>query len=283
VPDTEDHHYIPQFFLKAWGDASGAVTVYSRRNGRVVTSSRRPRGTAFEENLYSLALIRPEGRHVIEGGFMTPGIDTPAAEIVRKMLSGDFAQLGANERSDFARFLLSLRARHPDAIAMIREKGREVLAAELSRAPDEYLALKGSSPAATLVEWVEQNAPPLIPNFGISSLPRLIANDAVAERVFHMPWWVDDVSAASADLLLSDRPCLLNGSAIDGDCLIALPLSPTMLFFACNQAATIADLRAKPASELVNAVNRLSVGCAAERVYGTGPHHLPLVEKYLRV
>jgi len=41
VPDTEDHHYIPQFFLKAWGDARGAVTVYSRRNGRIVTSSRR--------------------------------------------------------------------------------------------------------------------------------------------------------------------------------------------------------------------------------------------------
>jgi hypothetical protein len=39
-------------------------------------------------------------------------------------------------------------------------------------------------------------------------------------------WPTDDVSATSICLLLSDRPCLLRGSAIDGDCLIALPLGP---------------------------------------------------------
>src|SRR5271166_2334677 len=35
-------------------------------------------------------------------------------------------------------------------------------------------------------------------------------------------------------------------------------------------------------TNLVKAVNRVSVLYAAERVYGTGKHHLPLVEKVLR-
>jgi hypothetical protein len=281
VSDIENQHYIPQFFLRQWCDTRGNVTVYARRNGRVVTSPQRPKGTAFEENLYSLEGIEPERRHIIEAQFMTR-IDTPAAEIVRKILSGGFANLTVSERSDFARFLLSLRARHPDAIALVREKGPEHLTAALALNPDDYVSVKSPSSPATLVEWVQQHAPPLIQNFGIANLPGLIANDEVGERVFRMNWWVHDVSAANTDLLLGDRPCLLEGDAVAGDCLITLPLSPKMLFFACNQAEKIAGLCAIPATKLVKAVNRLSVISAKKRVYAAGRDHLPLVEKYLR-
>jgi hypothetical protein len=280
VTDNQDHHYVPQFLLRGWCGKNGKLTVYSRRKGRAVTSQLSPRSTGFEPNLYTFEQVPPEKRNAIEKDFMSR-IDAAAALIVQKILHGGFANLTVEERSDFTRFLLSLRARHPDAIALAKVKGREDLTAALDRDPEEYAAAKGPSSAATLAEWTLQNAPSLIPNFGVSLVPRVIADDKTGTRVFKMPWWTHDVRYANADLLLSDRPCLLEGDARAGECVILLPLSPTMLFFACNRDRQTQVLRSMPVTRLVKTVNRASVVYAANRVYGTATHHLPLVEKYL--
>jgi hypothetical protein len=76
-------------------------------------------------------------------------------------------------------------------------------------------------------------------------------------------------------LLLSDRPFLLHDPMGD-ECLLALPLCPTVLFLASN---TPLDVVAS--SVLVEHVNQASVECAAQRLYGTGAQHLDLVEQYL--
>jgi hypothetical protein len=281
VTHCERHHYIPRFLLKAWCGTDGKLTVYSRRNGQVITSLLNPRSTAFEANLYSFEQVARQKKHAIEAEFMTPEIDTPAAPIVQKILDREFYKITNKERWDFTRFVLSLRARHPDALKLVSEKGREELIAALARDPDEYLAVKEQSWPATLVEYVHQNVPALTPNFGVSLLPTLIADKKRVERVFSMPWWVHDVREANTDLVLSDRPCLLEGSTDTGGCLIVLPLSPTMLFFACNEEQKIRQLRSTNVTKLVKAVNKISVTYAVERVYATGQHHLPLVQKYL--
>src|SRR5271167_1238008 len=118
---------------------------------------------------------------------MTPGIDTPAALIVQRILTGEFCKLTLEEQSDFARFVLSLRARHPDAVALVKAKGLEAITSALDRDPDEYIAVKRSASPPTLTEWARQNAPSLIPNFGMSLFPRLITDDKTGERIFRMP------------------------------------------------------------------------------------------------
>ena len=282
VTDDQDHHYVPQFLLRGWCNTDGKLTVYSRRHGHVVTSELKPRSTAFETNLYAYREVPLEKRNAIENEFMTPKIDTPAALIVEKILNGRFTQLTIDERSDFTRFVLSLRARHPDAIATAKASGGEALMAALARDPEEYLAVKSESAPASLTEWAHQRVPSLIPNFGISVVPALIVDNKTGERVFKMPWWTHDVRGANTDLLLSDRPCMLEGNALNGDCVIALPLSPTMLFFICNRPAQTQFLRSMAVTDLVKMVNKASVTYAADRVYGTGKHHLRLVERYLQ-
>jgi Protein of unknown function (DUF4238) len=158
VADSQNHHYIPQFLLKEWCNQNGKLTVYSRRQGRVVTSERSPRGSGFEPDLYTYE-VSGEKRHTIETDFMTPGIDTPAALIMQMILSGEFCEVTLEERSDFARFVLSLRARHPDAVALVEAKGLEAITSALDRDPDEYEAVKGSASPPTLTEWARQNAP----------------------------------------------------------------------------------------------------------------------------
>lgn len=278
---NQDNHYIPQFLLRGWCNRKGRLTVYSRQNGRVVTSVLNPRSTGFEPNLYAYEQVPPEHRHLIEREFMSARIDTPAALIVQKILDGEFPKVTADERSVFTRFLMSLRARHPDAVALAKLKGREELMAALARDPEEYLAIKENSSPPSLAEWARQNAPSVIPNFGISVVPKVIAHYSTGVHVFNMPWWTHDVRYAQTDLLLSDRPCLLEGDAMGGEAIIALPLSPTMLFFACNREHQIKVLRSMPVTRLVKMVNRASIIYAANRVYGTGSQHLPVVEKHL--
>jgi hypothetical protein len=281
MTDNQKNHYVPQFLLRGWCNEDGKLTVYSRRQRRVVTSERTPRATAFEPNLYAYDDVPSEKRHAIENEFMTPKIDTPAACIVKKILSGGTA-LTNDERSEFTRFVLSLRARHPDAVAAVRAHGSEALVAALARDPEEYMAIKEESWPKSLTEFVSQKAPSLIRNFGISVVPAVIVDNKTCERVCKMPWWTVDVHGANTDLLLSDRPCILEGNALDGDCVVVIPLSPTMLFFISNRPKQVQFLQAMPMTGLVKMVNRASVGYAADRVYGTGKHHLPLVEKYLR-
>jgi hypothetical protein len=282
MSNPRDHHYVPQFLLARWCKPSGKLTVYRRAQGRVVVSDLHPKSTAFERDLYSFQKVLPARQHAIETEFMSRRIDDPAAPIVRKLVDGDLASLTTDERSNFARFVLSMRARHPDAVALARAEGERVLRAALGRNPEEYLSAKAETSPATFIEWVEQNANGLIPNFGISLVPGVIANDAVGARLFDMPWSTYDARHASTDFVIGDRPCLLEGDAVSGDFIIALPLSPTVIFLICSQEARIAGLRRARPNDVVKWFNKASVIYASSRVYAIGNHHKPLVDKHLK-
>ena len=118
-------------------------------------------------------------------------------------------------------------------------------------------------------------------NFGLFVIPYAISDRKIGERICNMPWWVVDVSDADTDLLIADRPCLLEGNTLEGECVIALPLSPRKLLIISNDSIRTNSLRAMNITRLVDEINIASSYYSAERVYGTGRHHLPLVEKLL--
>jgi Protein of unknown function (DUF4238) len=276
-----DHHYVPQFLLSRWCQSNGKLTVYSRAQGRVITSELHPRSTAFERDLYAFKMGPQDRRQAIETDFMSKRIDSPAAPIVQKIVDGKLASLTADERSDFTRFILSLRARHPDAVNLAKVEGEQTLRKELERAPEEYLSAKDASSPPTFVEWVEKNAESVIPNFGVSLVPSVIADDTIGRRIFGMPWSTYDARHSNTDLIIGDRPCLLEGDAVAADFFMALPLSPTIVFLISSRPVSIARLRNVKPTEFVKRLNKSSVVYASKRVYSTGGHHTSLVAKYL--
>ena len=207
MSDPRDHHYLPQFHLSGWCRPSGMLTVYSRPRHDVVISQLSPKGTAYERDLYAYRLV-PEGqRQAIEARLMKP-LDDTAAPILRKLLAGGLSNLTGLERAEFTRYVLSLRARHPDAIALAHRQGRSDLLAKLDERPEEYLALRGASEAPTFSAWVEQNAPHVLANFGLSVVPKVILNERMVKRLWDMPWWTYDLRKASTDLLIRGSPML---------------------------------------------------------------------------
>jgi len=282
MSEPHDHHYVPQFFLAQWSNVDGKIAVYSRPHGDVVVSELTPRSTAFERDLYAYQGLSPEETQIVEKKFMRR-VDDSAAPIIHKLLKSGFRDVSARERYDLTIFVLSLRARHPDAVALSRSEGEKKLNAELDRNPDQYLAVKGSEPAETLREFVELTLPHVVPNFGMSLIPKVIANTEVARRVFGMEWSLLDSRKATFDLLTSDRACILEGDAVEGQCIIVLPLAPRKLLVISNDIGRAERLSRLRSNDLVKMVNRAVVTYARKYVYGTGGHHRQFVEKYLGV
>lgn len=281
----QDHHYLPQFHLNQWSDANGIVGVFSRPHaGKLVFSTRlTPKGTGFERNLYALHGTVPDQRHIIETTFFTPMIDTPASAVLPKLLGGSVSTITDAERSVMTRYVLSLRARHPDAVAFTKRSGAPYFIDELRKDPEEYDALVKHLGCETLEEFVDREFPSLIgQDFGALTLPDLITNKNAGERLFRMPWWTHDVSKGGCNLLIGDRPVIVEGSLEEGPYISITPLSPWVLLFICNDPPSIDRWRKLSHAQVAKAVNKAMVRCAVQRVYAADNTHEALVEKYLR-
>jgi len=86
---------------------------------------------------------------------------------------------------------------------------------------------------------------------------------------------------ASVDLLIGDKPIIYTGSMLE-KFTIALPLSPTLVFFASNIDGFTQAIGQYSASQLVKDLNKNMVAQAMRYVYATSVRQKPLVERYLQ-
>ncbi len=99
---------------------------------------------------------------------------------------------------------------------------------------------------------------------------RAIDNKAIGQAIIKMTWQVIDVNRSSKTLLTSDRPVLIyNLARPDG--WIALPVSPTKLFFAFNSPTTLQALLKGTTLSLVERTNEQIVTRARRYVWARDP------------
>jgi Protein of unknown function (DUF4238) len=280
-----DHHFVPVFYLSRWTGADGKVAVHAHKGGRVVVSRLRPRSTGFEPELYSLASVDDSKRQTLEKDFFSRQIDDRAAPVLSELVEQRVGSLTNEQRVIFSHFLMSLRARHPGAVQKGRIKGAQELRRHLERNPEEYEKIRTDNDPATLVEAAEHFMPVRTANFGLGVLQAVIVHPEVGERVFTSRWSVVNFSYAQEPwtLLTSDRPCLLEGNLMGrGAFMVALPLSPTKLFVACDSVVTERRARQLSPDVLLDRVNRTVISSAAKYIYSVDDRYLPLVEEVLR-
>src|SRR5580658_106319 len=124
------HQYVPIFYLKGWRSARDSkLARYSRIRGEIRVDRCSARATGFEPDLYQLTHVAEGERDAIER-WLAQEVDTPASEALRVQLRG--GQLMPDQHVAWVRFVMSMRARSPDAITMIRQTGdRNVREAQL--------------------------------------------------------------------------------------------------------------------------------------------------------
>lgn len=234
-----------------------------------LSSSRRaPRYTAYEEDLYALTMPVVAGmqRQSVEKQLLQH-IDNRAANVLYKLTTEGLTALTPENRSDWVRFLMSLRLRQPNIVQQLRTESSEDLEASLNDNPDEYDAVAEGGSPPTLVEWVRSHYPGLIENFGMSFFHKLIDHPELGEKIFRMKWWLWDFKPQRNDLLLADHPCIFTKGIDDPDVVIALPIGPRTVFMATRTDRVAAIMRRQRPKDLLMRMNESSVGQARARIY----------------
>lgn len=233
-----DHHFIPRFFLRPWCDADGKLTCYSVKHGRLCVDRYTPAQVAKQAYLYSLHGVSDEQAQIIETDILRP-IDDAAAPIHKLLLNDPTPTLSSRQREDWGRFLLSLRARTPQIITTLRKNGRQTIIDEFLRSPEEFEAIKGTLPHASLLDLVTEKLPTLVDNFGLANVfPQVLLESEILPDFLTLHWQVLDFRCGRYRLLLADNPVFISGHK-DRGWLWVLPISPTRAFIAANRPLNV--------------------------------------------
>ena len=265
-------HSIPQFLLRAWTGEDHRLQVFRIGASGLRSRRRAPRGVASRKNVYSFNFPK-NGKvdpHVIETTFLQR-VDDKGAKVRRKLLSPEVDPLTSEEVKDWALFLMSLRARQPHVVKLLRETGEKTLLHALDVNPEEYRAVAEEGDPEILSEWVAKNMPPaFVENRALSQFPTIAMHPPTLERILTIKHQnVVDVSGCSEHLLLSDDPCIWIYGFDHPGFTVALPISPHAVFIATASDAAYWNLRRLSKHELIKNVNRSSVDQAREYVYAS--------------
>ncbi len=279
MSNPKRHHHVGQFLLEGWRGDDGKLEVYTRKGDRLVFDRHTPKHTAYEMNLYAIEAYPEADRQWVEKEVMSKLVDEPASKILKRLLAGELRKLNGDDRSDWARFMMAQWLRSPDKMAKLRKQCAEILRTNLDANPEEYLAARGEAPEKTAREWMEARMPGYEEILTMTRmLPLGINNEGPGMTIINMFWEVIDLHASNVDLLTSDRPVTRFQGLASPDAAIMIPLDCRRLFI-----ATHTDRRFREVShtKLAKAANVSTVRAARAYVYGTGPQHLALVEKYI--
>jgi Protein of unknown function (DUF4238) len=277
-----DHHFLPVFYQKAWAGPDGRVVRYSRPHDAVVARSNAPRATASVPHLYTMTNLPPARQAALETDLFGP-VDARAAIAHRVLLSGATKDLTAEQRVDWARFLMATRLRDPFGLAEVKDLARHTLNRTWVEGDAEYEALRRQpDDPPTMYAWAEEHMPEVIENAHKAMLPALVDHEKLGGHLINMRWAIADVSSAQHTLLTSDRAFVQTHGWKHADTVLLFPLSPRRLFVAANGNPQIAAVMDKTPNFLVRWMNNEVCRLAVQIVIGTSASQLAFVERRLR-
>jgi hypothetical protein len=256
------HHYVPQFLLRQWATRGRLVSYYSEAaSGRVIENAKATVVSACQiPDLNNYFGVHASHRDFPETGFFTPRIDTPAATALQVMLKRGIRALTPEQRTDWARLLISFGVRTPETLRDMgpRETKKAFILVEASA--------KGPPEAERRVSAIiDQSMPTFQRNFPLNIAMDLSTDPEKLAAVNAMTWWIR--RWPQSVILIGDRPLLTFPRAPHPcgiplnhpSCLIALPIAPNSVFFASAKAKTKDKARKMTPSKLAFAVNEETI------------------------
>lgn len=258
------HHFIPSFYSRKWTSKSdGMLHEFSLPNNRFRSRRVNPDGTGYQGGLYSVSDYPAGQTQYIETGFLNRH-DGYASRALNAMLAApiEIDRLPLRQKVAWASFLYTLQIRAPETLISHQKLFDEEisrLAAAAARGENVHV------PPSTL------KAAELIPLIASSRL--------IIRRLVEMRWIGISTQSASYSLLTSDRPYAMSNGFERPDAHIAIPLSPSLLFFATPQPKMLDWVQSLKVDELVTLVNNKVCEQAVRFVYGVDDSQLRFVQK----
>ena len=234
--EPKRHHYVPKFVLSPWAKEwqPNQMTLRGYYWDEGSGSLRHDKGVdGFCNRIDLLALKgRREGRAVLETRFFQT-IDDKGGQALAALHAVGPEGLSADQRTDFARLLLSLEARRPVIVQRLREEASRYKKGfdedpELQRAFAELgVTDSPSAYAENRLGWNFEDRALLL-------IQRLVDNPAVGGRLINASWYLKKLRPEHGSLMLSDRPLIRTHGADHPGATWVLPLGPSVAFVAAN-------------------------------------------------
>jgi hypothetical protein len=248
-PHPKKHHYVPQFLLRQWADASGKLKCWSWRDNEITFSLLSPREALFSNHLYRASDIEDQG--VFEKALSN--LESRAASVLKKLCDSSSPDLEVEDFSVWASFLLSQRSRIPHRLDWLKQKTQEAITDELSKPNPEFEKLNKDGRFQNLEDFAREYAPDTISNAHLREMIRSSANPKFVSAILRMKWFVRH--RCDYPILIGDDPVIVQGTFGTDEYVMALPLSPNHVFFATStssQGRTILRTKSKLFSSRVN-------------------------------
>jgi hypothetical protein len=274
-----DHHFIPAFFLAQWADETGKLVEYTIKHGKLIAKPVGPRATGYEPHLYSFPDLPSNAAHFLETVFFNYA-DRVAAEALRNHLLAAPSAWTTELISAWSRFVIGLHLRHPDAMPELRAAAKSVWDIGGAEYQAQYEATKKCEDPPTFDEYLAARDPLTATKVGVNMIVKVFDNEILGKHMNNMTWGVIDVGRSPHRFLLSDRAVVFANLG-DADGSVYLPVSPTKIFVAVNDADRLQRLRALPPRDIVHHSNRHLVGRARRFVWANDQSQTSFVEKHM--
>lgn len=237
------HHYIPQFLLEQW-TIGGKLYRYTQPiPGKISRYHKPAKATGFQERLYQIPNLPDNLAQQVETEVMKP-IDDLAADALKKLLTKEgFSNLTHDDRIAWVTFIRTLDLRTPDSFSAYKKAFPATYTSDpkCCEVHAEYEKTKRPYDPDTYAEYPAINAPATLEQEPFYALRDVIQNKELDQYIVSMCWNVLEISNGS--FLLSDEPLLMSNGIKFWNGYIALPISPTKLFLATNNAATYLQIK----------------------------------------
>jgi hypothetical protein len=282
MPEPLKHHYIPAFFLRQWARQSDAqLTQFSKPYGNEVKSRDVfPENTGFEERLYTVEGLPEDQAHKVESGFMS-FVDNEAAKALAKIAAGDATGWDQATRSDWTRFMLSLRFRNPEVIADLKGHMRDIVDATFADVTENYAVFRRPGDPETAEEFFARIEGNPAEGAAMHLAQNIIDNERVGPDINNMRWHRHLFPDARHTFLTSDRPFDWPKGLADPGAYIALPVGPRTLFTAAHGDWLAKEIRQANPSRVIDSVNKTIVAHARRFVWGVDASQLQFIRRYM--
>ena len=279
--EAHKHHFVPQFLLRPWL-VEDMLRGYwwDNRRGELVCKRRGPKAFCQQLDLLTLRAHKL-GRDALETIFFGD-IDTKGAKARDRLLADGPEGLSGDQRCDFARLLLSLDARRPSNVNMLRDGGRQ-FAEGLDNDPEIIAAMAHEGLTEAPSPFFERNSGVSLEDRALIAIQKLVDNPKIGGKLINACWHVVRLGPHDGSLVLADRPLIRLRAYDHPGAVWVLPLTPKAAFVAANHPTNLDRIKRVTPVRFAKKTN-VSSACQAERfVFCVDTSHEHWIGRYLCV
>nr|WP_314257267.1 DUF4238 domain-containing protein [uncultured Devosia sp.] len=201
------HHFVPEFYLKAWMGDDKKVTEFRKWPARISIRRAHPAATGFVDRLYTLEGLPDETAQELETGFFGP-VDGRAATAHVNMREGRLDGLTDVERVGWSIFMNSMLMRTPQDLAIVRGKWLDILFEGNADWEARFSSTRTEGEPFTLKEAAEAIPVDELKRSALRTLVAVMSGRNIVQTISSMRWEVFPAGNADLSFMTSDAPVI---------------------------------------------------------------------------